>query len=191
LDAAERCYERVGVTRTAVNDIADEAKIHRTTVYTYFSNRDQILNGVLKREMRPLIAEILEVLDGEDFPERIVVSIMRARASVRSSRFLSLLFDPESAALTVRVASSSETFRRRTVDGLSRFIEAARKRREVRDDVPADAVAEWIMRIVFMLMAEERPVDDEAVELLLRTFLVPSIARPRSGSARGDVLMGR
>lgn len=177
LDAAERCYERVGVTRSAVNDIADEAKIHRTTVYTYFANRDEILTGVLTREMRPLIERTLGELDGPDFPERIVTSIVQAHATIRSSRFLSLLFDAESAALTVRVASASDTFRQRTLDGLARFIEAARERGEVRDDVPPDAIAAWVMRIVFMLMAEERPTDDAAVELLLRTFLVPSIVR--------------
>ena len=32
LDAAEACYERHGVSRTTVDEIAQEASVHRTTV---------------------------------------------------------------------------------------------------------------------------------------------------------------
>ena len=52
LDAAEVCYERRGVSRTTVDDIAKEASVHRTTVYRYFGTRDDVLAFVLLRETR-------------------------------------------------------------------------------------------------------------------------------------------
>jgi AcrR family transcriptional regulator len=191
LVAAERCYERLGVQATTVNDIADEARIHRTTVYTYFDNRDEILTGVLAREMREVIDEALGLLDGPDFPDRLVRSIVQARTAIPQSRFLSLLFDAESAAVTVRVAAASERFRKRTVEGLARFIDAAVQRREVRADVAPEAMAEWVMRIVFMLMTDSPmpPANDE--EDLLRTFLLPSLTTTGDQSRARPALVRR
>src|ERR1700716_1056455 len=43
LDAAEACYAERGVSRTKMTHIAQRAAVHRTTVYSYFPNRDAVL----------------------------------------------------------------------------------------------------------------------------------------------------
>ena len=35
LDATERCFERYGIAKTTIDDIADEAGVSRGTVYRY------------------------------------------------------------------------------------------------------------------------------------------------------------
>lgn len=184
LDAAERCYGRLGVLKTAVGDIADEVEIHRTTVYAYFANRDEILDGVLGREMRPLLEQALAILDGTGFPERLVTTILASHRALRSSRFLCLLLDADSGALRLRVASAFDALRQRTVEALAQLVAAAGERGEVRDDVPAEAAADWIVRVVFMLTAESRPIDDQHMESVLTTFLIPSIAPGAAASRR-------
>ena len=49
LDAASRCFDRVGVHKTTLADVAREAKVTRTTLYRHFENRDAIVVGVMLR----------------------------------------------------------------------------------------------------------------------------------------------
>ena len=65
LDAAEVCYERRGVSRTTVDDIAKEASVHRTTVYRYFGTRDDVLAFVLLRETADVIDSAERAAVGE------------------------------------------------------------------------------------------------------------------------------
>ena len=47
IDAAESCFDHYGVAKTSVEDIADEAKVSRATVYRYFAGgRDEQLDGI-------------------------------------------------------------------------------------------------------------------------------------------------
>ena len=49
LDAAEACFERSGVSKTTVEDIAKQASVSRATVYRYFAGRDAVVSGVILR----------------------------------------------------------------------------------------------------------------------------------------------
>lgn len=51
IDAAESCFERFGVGKTTVEDIAAAASVSRGTVYRYFERgRDEVVFAVLMRE---------------------------------------------------------------------------------------------------------------------------------------------
>ena len=53
VDAAAACFERYGVTKTSVEDIATEAHVSRATVYRYFEGgRDELVLCVGLREVR-------------------------------------------------------------------------------------------------------------------------------------------
>ncbi|MEM9059579.1 MAG: helix-turn-helix domain-containing protein [Pseudomonadota bacterium] len=47
-DAASRVFLRFGVKRTTMNDIAQEAGISRQTLYNAFSNKDDVLRGLIQ-----------------------------------------------------------------------------------------------------------------------------------------------
>ena len=49
LDAAEACFERSGISKTTVEDIAKQASVSRATVYRYFAGRDAVVSGVILR----------------------------------------------------------------------------------------------------------------------------------------------
>lgn len=79
LDAAEVCYERRGVSRTTVDDIAKEALVHRTTVYRYFGTRDDVLAFVLLRET----AMSSTVLNGQCCATGHLVTVCSTRLTAR------------------------------------------------------------------------------------------------------------
>jgi AcrR family transcriptional regulator len=185
LDAAEVCYERRGVSRTTVDDIAKEASVHRTTVYRYFGTRDDVLAFVLLRETAGVIDSAEQALrrDGT-FGDRLLDALDGAVGAVEESRWLSVLYSPESLTITVSVAASG-AFRDRIRDVLRPHVEAAKAAGELRQQLDPDAVADWLVRVAQMLLMEhltERPDENRSDRrALLRDFVIPGILNPPRG----------
>jgi AcrR family transcriptional regulator len=57
LEAAERTFERFGVAKTTMDDIAKEANISRPTVYRYFSDRDTLISALIEVRSRRLFTK--------------------------------------------------------------------------------------------------------------------------------------
>src|ERR1700712_5288370 len=182
LDAAEVCYERRGVSRTTVDDIAKEASVHRTTVYRYFGTRDDVLAFVLLRETADVIDSAERALSGNgSFGDRLLDALDGGIGAVEGSRWLSVLFSPESLTMTVSVAASG-AFRDRIRDVLRPHVEAAKAGGELREQLDPDAVADWLVRVAQMLLMEHlttRPDETRPDRrALLRDFVIPGILNP-------------
>lgn len=185
LDAAEACYERVGVARTTVDDIAKQAAVHRTTVYRYFGSRDDVLAFVLLRETADVIAGAEHALaqDGP-FGERLLDALDGAIGAVQRSRWLTLLFAPGSLTMTVSVAASG-VFRQRIRDALRPHVEAAKADGTLRQDLDSDVTADWLVRVAQMLLIESLTelADSAKTErrALLRDYVITGILSPAQG----------
>ncbi len=59
-EAAIRAYERKGVRRTTMSDIAKEAGVTRQTVYNVFPNTDAVLRGAIRLFISGLWQRIVE-----------------------------------------------------------------------------------------------------------------------------------
>ena len=70
---------------------------------------------------------------------------MSCVGAVEGSRWLSVLFSPESLTMTVSVAASG-AFRDRIRDVLRPHVEAAKASGELREQLDPDAVADWLVR---------------------------------------------
>jgi AcrR family transcriptional regulator len=58
LDAAVVEFERHGIRRVALDDVARRAGVSRTTIYRRFANRDDLVAAVVERENAALFADI-------------------------------------------------------------------------------------------------------------------------------------
>ncbi|MGI5218574.1 TetR/AcrR family transcriptional regulator [Nocardia sp. CA-290969] len=58
LDAARRQFERLGVKKTTIGDVAREAGVDRGTVYRRIGSRDDLVRAVSAREVRTLLDEL-------------------------------------------------------------------------------------------------------------------------------------
>jgi AcrR family transcriptional regulator len=77
LDAAARCFERYGVRRTSVQDIALEVGVNRTTVYRQVGTVEQVARLLFAREMHRMLEWLPERLEGGAGPE-VVVDLLAA-----------------------------------------------------------------------------------------------------------------
>jgi AcrR family transcriptional regulator len=188
LDAAEACFQRYGVVKTTVEDVAATAKVSRATVYRYFANREDLILGVLLREAGRFLGRLTVEINREpSFDRAVVESVLFTVDAVRADQNLALLFAPEAVGLTTSLAGASEALFELTADFLRPLFEDARASGEMCADIDLDEAAEWTLRAVLSLITIQGPVERDRVRQrsFLSTFLVPALAaRPATRSPR-------
>lgn len=184
IDAAEACFQRFGVAKTTVEDVATRANVSRATVYRYFDGRDDIILGVLLRQGSRFLDRLEHRLATEpDLRSAILAGVIYTIKAVRADDVLAMLFSSESAGLTGTVAGTSDALFRTTADFLRPQFERARRVGDLRPDVDIDDAAEWTLRVILSLLTVSGPrtrTEDE-LRAYLDTFLIPSLVTDRRG----------
>lgn len=86
LDATEGLLRSYGLARWSVDDVAERAGIGRTTVYRRFPSRDDLVAGVLARELRRTIAAIgVATAPLTSIEDRVVEAASVGLAALRTS----------------------------------------------------------------------------------------------------------
>jgi AcrR family transcriptional regulator len=178
LNAAEACFERLGLRRTTIDDVAREAKVSRSTVYRYFDGRGDLIVGAYLRES-DAVFERVKILMGRKgtFGERVVEATMRSIEAIRSGRYLPLMLSPEGALLASKAITASNAFYESAHATMGPFFERAKAEGEVRDDIVLDDFIEWTLRIIFSFAMFDSPMkrDPESLRSLIEAFLVPPV----------------
>lgn len=179
LDAAEACFSRFGVGKTTVEDVANEARVSRATVYRYFDGRDALMLGVLLRDAERFLGRLqTTVASGASFADSIVDGILFTVEAVQGDTNLSILFAPEAVGYTESVAGASEALFALTSEFLRPYFETARASGQLRPRLDLDEAAEWILRAVMSLLTVRGPRVRPPAEQrrFLLTFVVPALA---------------
>jgi AcrR family transcriptional regulator len=84
LDAALIEFDRHGIRKVALDDVARRAGVSRTTIYRRFANRDELVSAVMDRENARLFADIAEELkssrpQSDYYVEAFTAAILRSR----------------------------------------------------------------------------------------------------------------
>jgi AcrR family transcriptional regulator len=181
LQAAETCYARLGPSRTKMTHIAQEAGVHRTTVYSYFPNRDAVLAACFVRAVAGVIAAARPYFDSDEpFSERLVKGLLVGLEAARNSPAVRMLTAGDELARTHRAAEASEIWRTSLRASLGQRFADAAAAGEVRTDVPPETMAHWVTRICFSLIADPGEPEFGGDEGLIRAFLPPALAPPAS-----------
>jgi AcrR family transcriptional regulator len=94
LDAAIVEFERHGLRRVALDDVARRAGVSRTTIYRRFANKDELIAAVVERENVALFADIAAELkqagpQSNYYVEAFTLSILRFRRHRVLNRMMS------------------------------------------------------------------------------------------------------
>lgn len=178
LNAAEVCFEKFGLRRTTIDDVAREAKVSRSTVYRYFDGRGDLIVGAYMRESEVVNGKLRALLDRPGpFADRLLKATQRTIDSVRSGKYLPLMLSPEGALLVSKAVTASTAFYESTRQTMGPYLEEAQKAGEVRKDLDLDDFNEWMLRIVFSFAMIDSPSGQDAkhIKRLLTTFLLPAL----------------
>jgi TetR/AcrR family transcriptional regulator len=181
LDAAGRCIVRRGNTQFRMGEVADEAGVSRSTVYRYFSGRDDVLLGLILTRVDNALGDLVCSLPAPDDPVRSVPEMVLARVeSVAGNPLNEALFAAESTALATALEKGSEPI----VELLLRHYEPLLNRWKLAgrlyDDLDPRSIVQWLHTTTLFLLApswRHRPVADkrEFVEQFVVRALVPQI----------------
>ena len=176
LKAAVKCFDAAGPIRATVDDIAQVASVHRTTVYKYFPNRSAIISAVLLLEAEDLIAEAAAFYERPaPFVEQFANAYAHVVHGVRESLLLRRLFDPDSVDAVVHATGASEEFRNLVAGSLRPLVALAAERGELRVDLDVDETIEWLGSIALLLLGESFRVDGFDAAEAMRRYVLPGI----------------
>ena len=188
LDAAESCFQRFGVAKTTVEDVANEARVSRATVYRYFDGRDALVLGVLLREAQRFLGKLQRRIAGQpSFAKALIEGVVFTVDAVRSDTHLALLFAPEAAGVTGSVVGASDALFATTSEFLHPYFEAARDAGQLRPGLDLDDAAEWILRCILSLLTVTSPRKRSraAERRFVETFLLPALVAGQPGANGG------
>lgn len=180
LDAAEKCFAQLGLTKTTMEDVAQSAGMSRATVYRYFKNRDGLLLGVVEREAKRTAVDLRKRLAGISDPgEYIIEGIVQSLVEIPKRPALSMLFGPEAVGLTSRLVLSSGRLAEIGLSLLIPVIEPARAKGVLNDQIDFHVMIEWIFRILssYLTVPSSFANSEDEMRELLRSMLLPALIK--------------
>jgi AcrR family transcriptional regulator len=176
-EAAARVVAREGVAGATMQGIADEAELAKGTLYLYFKDRDALLASVGEDAFVGLLARVKALLSQkrpfeELLRELVEMDLRFFDENTELFRFYHEMIERNRGARKHR--ECSPTFNE-YIDTLTRFMEKAMKRREIRrrdPQRPALFVAEGIVSILVRRLSEgsSPPIEDD-IDLIAGTVL--------------------
>ncbi len=180
LAAAQRCYQKQGIAKTTVEDVARAAKVSRTTVYRYFRNRDEVLTGVVMVDAMTLLAFLDEQLgDIDDFQDFMIEGVLLILREVPKAPLYSAFMESEGGgSLVSRLCISSDEVAALIWPIVFRPFELSGRADSATATLELAEIIEWVARLLLSFMVTpSRVVTDEAdLRAMLDRLLRPVLA---------------
>lgn len=187
ISAARELLRRSGVARLTVGQVCRTAGVSRATFYLHFGGRDELVLEVFLGEAGTVIADAERIARRYDhFAEMCIATLVHGIETIGRNPLLPILFSPEGAALTTRLASTSDSFLQMAMRFWEPLFVAAQQRGEVRPGLDPGELTRWLMRVFLSYLGEERsPRWKEGVRRELRLFFLPSVMVPTETNPTG------
>lgn len=171
LDAAARCFARHGVRRTSVQDVAQELRVNRTTVYRQVGNVETIARLLMARELHRMLGSLPELWQQRSGPEAIVEVMSAVIEFARSHPVTVKLINDEPELIGPVLVSDLPDVLGRVAAATVPMLQAAMDSGELAPRDPV-VVAEWLVRLGMSLVLAPPPGDTAS---FLAELLVPAL----------------
>ena len=175
--AATTCFERWGVPRTRMEDIAKEAGIARPTLYRYFPSKEALQQAVMVRHIRRRAAELHKAVPrrGPTGP-LILKALLAGILEPPGDRVSESVLGTDAVHNTARMVAESEAISDAMREYWEPYLRHAADRHELRDGVTIESAVRWLTMIVFhILTLPELAPASERLTADLQTFVVAAI----------------
>ena len=176
VDAACDCFERYGVRKTTMDDIAQQAGVSRATLYRYFSSKEAIVErigaleaGKVTQELRGQLKKALSIED-----TLVECLLLSTRIAHRNPRIRALTDFRATASRTADPASPGHQANRALWGGL---IEEARSQGRLAEDISLDEIASWLVLAQALLLTKVEALDvsDRQLRHFIKRFIVSAV----------------
>jgi len=176
IDAAEACFERYGVVKTTMEDIAKMAGVSRPTVYRHFSDRDSLILAVIMRRSRSLIGKAQAFIRRHDrFEDQLVEGLLFLVKTGRKDPFVRILVSPEHLELAHQILGATDAVIDLNLEMWQPILAEAAARGDLNPDLDFREIARWLTHVELIMVGRfDLATDDDVIRSMLRTFLAPA-----------------
>jgi len=173
LGAAISCFERWGIQRTRVEDIAREADVPRPHIYRHYASKDAIVHAVILRAIErhhERLAKRLPIAgpSADLILATLVSGVLDAADEVQA------LTRVDSAHVTARSLAESPEIMATLQGHWQAVLEHAREREELREHVEIEAATRWLVFVQLSYLALGSPPKRQ-LEQEMRAFVLPAL----------------
>lgn len=178
LASAEQTFEKYGISRTTMDDIAEAAGVSRPTVYRYFGDRDSLVREIITSRADLLVRHFHAATQQFDtFQDQLVEGLLFLARHGRNDQFLHSLMRPGTIELATQLlldeGGSGQSY---MAEFWGPMFRAAAVDNVLRGEVDDDRAYHWLASVTFMLISwlddGEQPLDD--LRGRLRDFVAPA-----------------
>lgn len=178
VDATIRCFQRFGINKTSMEDIAKQAKLSRPTIYRYFPSRHHLAVEVLVREIRDHTRQVTPILRENRYPPKALIEgVLFAVSMAREHPYTQIVISDSGTELLSRVPGSNQIL----LDAMSeQWLPAINRWREagyLRANIKLEDLLTWITLIMYSAIGrgEFMAISPEHMQRMLSTLLVPAV----------------
>lgn len=171
LDSARELYVEFGLRRTTMEDVAKKAGMGRATVYRRFSEKDQLFQAVILRDLQRNLVIIEGAIRGYSSAlDGLLEAFVQAARLVHINPLIARLLTTEPDDILPHLTTqygSTMAFARQYLSGQ---IARAQQAGHIRKSLPADTTAELILRLIQSVALTPEGVINPANEASVRDF---------------------
>jgi AcrR family transcriptional regulator len=182
LAAADGCFQRFGIAKTTMEDVARAAGISRATLYRYFADRESLLTESVRRRARLNMKTARTYFSRRaTIEDKIIDGIARNVRQGKRDPLVRLLVSPEEMALAAKLLERSGLASELTRELWHPVLREAQDRGEIAADIDIAELCDWIahLEIMFISQVEDTPEGLMWVRRMVGHFVVPAIT-PRN-----------
>lgn len=175
--ATVKCFERFGINKTSMEDIAKVAKVSRPTIYRYFHTRHHLAVEVLVREVRDHTRLVVPVMEQYKYPPKALVEgILFDIATAKEHPYTNILVSDAGTELLSRVSGGDRAvlaaMSEQWLPSLSRW----REQGYIRTKIKLDDLLLWITLYMHTALGKGfGAIAADRMRRMLNTLVVPAI----------------
>lgn len=177
LDCARELYIEYGLRRTTMEDVAKRAGIGRATLYRRFSDKEQLFQAVIMRDAQRDLTLIQSAIGKQKtFLDGLIEAFVLAVGLLHNNPLLSRLLTTEPDTVLPFLTIGFQSVMSFTRVFIANQIVRGQSAGHI-NQLPADVMAEMILRLVHSLLLTRagviNPGDEASVRSFAQQFLRP------------------
>lgn len=178
IDATVKCFQRFGINKTSMDDIAKVAKVSRPTIYRYFPSRHHLAIEVVVREIRDHTRLVTPILRDIKFPPKAMLEgIVLAVSTARDHPYTRIVLSDAGAELLARVPGTDQAL----LDAMGeQWLPSLTRWRETGYLKPSVRLDDLLLWITFYMQSsigkgDFLAISEERMRRMLSSLLIPSV----------------
>lgn len=179
LEAASACIVRRGDAQVRMAEVAEQAGVARSTVYRYFSSRDDLILGLLLSRIDAALAGVVARLpNADDARDSIPALVLEPISLVEGNPLNEALFSSSSSASVTWLELTSEPLVDAALRHYGPLLEQWRSTGQLYPDLDIRETVRWVNAISLILLSPLwRGRSTVAKRRFLEEYLVRAIVR--------------